>query len=256
MSSAQDPPSDEGPVTAGRNGATGPPEPDPPPERRPGAEARARTAGEPSRPADPTDPVGPDRPAAGPAEPAESAEPAGASRLAAELARLTVAVEREHERAAHREAVIDRLHEDVQTLRRGELQALFDPVRAVLYRLHDLTGRESRRWVDDPPDPGHAAALLAAVSEEIAEALARTGVERFATRPGDPFDPARHRPVSVETVEDPALDGTVVGVCADGFERAGRVVRKAEVRVGRPPSTGRDPAAGPAPLSRSNDRIR
>jgi molecular chaperone GrpE (heat shock protein) len=195
----------------------------------------------------------PSRAVAGPEPAGPGPDPAG---LAAELARLAAAVEREHERAAHREAVIDRLHEDVQMLRRGELQALFEPVRAVLYRLHDLTGRESRRWADDPPEPEHAATLLAAVSDEIAEALARTGVERFVTRPGDPFDPTRHRPVAVETVEDPALDGVVVGVCADGFERADRVVRKAEVRVGRPAPPDRDDPAGSAPPPRSKNRIR
>ncbi|WP_233358781.1 nucleotide exchange factor GrpE [Thermomonospora amylolytica] len=186
------------------------------------------------------------------------------ARVAAELARLAAAVEREHERAAHREAVIDRLHQDVQTLRRGELHAMFDPVRAVLFRLHDLTAREARRWAEDPPDPAHAAALLAAVSDEIAEALARTGAERFATRPGDRYDPARHRPVGTEPVADPALDGTVVGVCADGFERAGRVVRKAEVRVGRHRAPdadgdgdgGDDPAARSVPLPRSSSSNR
>ncbi|HEX2315295.1 MAG TPA: nucleotide exchange factor GrpE [Thermomonospora sp.] len=187
----------------------------------------------------------------GPAEPGEPAEPSGPGHgaLAAEVARLAAAVERGHERAAHRESVIDRLHEDVQALRRGELQAMFDPVRAVLFRLHDLTGREARRWAADPPEPAHAAALLAAVTDEIAEALARTGVERFTVAPGDPFDPARHRPVATETVEDPALDGVVVGVCSDGFARADRVVRKADVRVGRP---ARPDPADPAPLPRSD----
>lgn len=204
----------------GRNGATGPPEPERPPHTEPHA---------------------------GPPQPALDID-----RLTAELARLAAALEREHERAAHREAVIDRLHADVQTLRRGELQTLFEPVRAVLYRLHDLTRREARRWADDPPEPRHAAALLATVADEIAEALARTGVERFTARPGDPFDPARHRPVAVETVEDPALEGAVISVCSDGFERADRVVRKAEVRIGRPPTPDRDDPADSAPHPRSD----
>lgn len=152
------------------------------------------------------------------------------------LADLVAAIGREHERAGHREAVIDRLHEDNQLLRRGELQALHEPVRGALYRLHDMVRRESERWAaPDPPDPAYAAPLLAAIADEIAEALGRTGVERFSVKPGDPFDPARHRPVGVESVTDPELDGTVAEVLTDGFETAGgdQVTRRAEVRVAK-----------------------
>ncbi|WP_241661248.1 nucleotide exchange factor GrpE [Thermomonospora catenispora] len=236
MSSAQDHPA--GPVrgvpSAGRDAS--PEQPQPPP--------RGASRDEPAAPSAATDP---DRSAS--------------ARVAAELARLAAAIEREHERAAHREAVIDRLHQDVQTLRRGELHAMFDPVRAVLFRLHDLTAREARRWAEDPPDAVHAAALLAAIRDEIAEALARTGAERFVTRPGDRYDPVRHRPIDIEPVADPALDGTIVSVCADGFERAGRVIRKAEVRVGRhraPDADGDDgdPAARSSPLPRSSSSNR
>lgn len=154
--------------------------------------------------------------------------------LSTALARLTVMIEREHERAAHREAIIDRLHEDNQTLRRGELTKLFEPVRNCLYRLHDLTRREAERWAaPGPPDPAHVAPLLAAVADELAEALARTGVERFNVKPGDPFDPARHRPVGTQRVTDPSLEGTVAAVRTDGFEHGEQVARRAEVVVAK-----------------------
>ncbi|MCW2917378.1 MAG: hypothetical protein JWN52_5446 [Actinomycetia bacterium] len=156
------------------------------------------------------------------------------SEVQSALAGLISVVEREHERAAHREAIIDRLHEDNQLLRRGELQALHEPVRNALYRLHDMVRRESERWAaPEPPDPAHAAPLLSAVADEIAEALARTGVERFTVKPGDPFDPARHRPVGSEPVTDPGLDGTVVSVLTDGFEKGEQVMRRSEVKVGK-----------------------
>ncbi|MGI8332297.1 nucleotide exchange factor GrpE [Actinomadura scrupuli] len=156
------------------------------------------------------------------------------SEIQSALSGLVTVVEREHERAAHREAIIDRLHEDNQLLRRGELQALHEPVRNALYRLHDMVKREAVRWASaEPPDPAHAAALLSAVTDEIAEALARTGVERFTVKPGDPFDPARHRPVGSEPVTDPGLDGTVMSVLTDGFEKGEQVMRRSEVRIGK-----------------------
>ncbi|TMR01073.1 nucleotide exchange factor GrpE [Actinomadura soli] len=153
------------------------------------------------------------------------------------LTGLAARLDREHERAAHREAVIDRLHEENQRLRRGELQAMLEPVRAALYRLHDQARRESGRLaapdLTEPPDPRGTALLLAAVADDVADALARLGVERFTVEPGAPYDAARHRPVAVTPVDDPMRDGTVTAVESDGFEQSGKVLRKAAVRVGR-----------------------
>ncbi|TDB99109.1 nucleotide exchange factor GrpE [Actinomadura sp. 7K534] len=170
----------------------------------------------------------------------EAAGPPGAV-LQAEvrdaLAGLAARLDREHERAAHREAVIDRLHEENQRLRRGELQAMLEPVRAALYRLHDQARRESSRLADpglaDPPGPEQTAQLLQAVADDVADALARLGVERFTVEPGAPYDASRHRPVAVTPVGDRMRDGTVTAVQSDGFEQSGKVLRKAAVSVGR-----------------------
>ncbi|GAA2417085.1 hypothetical protein GCM10010191_29480 [Actinomadura vinacea] len=204
------------------------------------AEAAAKPAE--AEPADP-DPAEP--------EPAEAPH----EKIIEALAALTDQLRREQDRAAHRETIIDRLHEENQGLRYGELQSAFEPVRAALYRLHDLTRREAARWAaPDPPGPAQAAALLAAVADEVADALGRTGVERFTVEPGAPYDPARHRPVAAEQVADPAAAGTVVAVRSDGFERDGRVVRKAEVTVGQATGTAEPfPPSGSSGL-RENGR--
>ncbi|TDD88160.1 nucleotide exchange factor GrpE [Actinomadura darangshiensis] len=153
------------------------------------------------------------------------------------LTALTARLDREHERAAHREAVIDRLHAENQRLRRGELQAMLEPVRAALYRLHDQARRESDRLAAPgpaaPPDAGATALLLEAVADDVADALARLGVERFTVEPGAPYDVSRHRPVAVTPVGDPLRDGTVTAVQSDGFEQSGKVLRKAAVSVGK-----------------------
>jgi molecular chaperone GrpE (heat shock protein) len=146
------------------------------------------------------------------------------------LAGLTETVGREHERAAHRERVIDRLYEDNERLRRGELQAAFEPVRAALYRLYDLVRREAER---ETVDADHTPRLLAAIADELAEALARTGVERMPVEAGEAFDPARHRPAGTEDVDDAELDGTVARVQRTGFVRGDRIARRAEVIVAR-----------------------
>ncbi|GAB3968514.1 hypothetical protein GCM10029978_038090 [Actinoallomurus acanthiterrae] len=154
------------------------------------------------------------------------------------LAGLTETVGREHERAAHRERVIDRLHEDNQRLRHGELQAALEPVRTALYRLYDLVRREAER---ETVDSAHTPRLLAAIADELAEVLARTGVERMPVEAGEAFDPARHRPAGTEDVDDTELDGTIAKVQRAGFVRGDRIARRAEVIVAR---VAADPVGG------------
>ena len=61
--------------------------------------------------------------------------------LASRLGRVEEQLADFHRRAAHRESVIDRLHEENQQLRAGRT-AILEPVIADLIRLYDqLTGR-------------------------------------------------------------------------------------------------------------------
>ncbi|MFC6935638.1 nucleotide exchange factor GrpE [Actinomadura yumaensis] len=108
------------------------------------------------------------------------------------------------------------------------------------------------------PEPAHAASLLAAVADDVADVLSRIGVERFTAEPGEPYDAARHRPVAVAPVTEPGRAGTVVSVQADGFEQGGRVLRKAEVCVGKLPPDAEPPGEPdtPAPSSRLRDTVR
>ncbi|MBO2453665.1 nucleotide exchange factor GrpE [Actinomadura barringtoniae] len=210
--------------------------------------ARERPVSEGSAPKEPANAEpGPADPSFSEGDPIEGgAEAEFRSEVRDALAKLTKQLERDHQRAGHREAVIDRLHQENQELRRGELQAMLEPIRTALYRLHDLARQGSDRWsAPEPPEPKDAADLLAAVADEVADALARTGVERFSVDLGAPYDATRHRPVAVEAVTDPALAGTVVAVRTHGFEHAGKVVRKAEVSVGKiqePPEVQERPA--------------
>lgn len=146
------------------------------------------------------------------------------------LAALRETAGREQERAAHRERVIDRLHEENQLLRRGEAQTALEPVRTALYRLYDKVRRESER---DGVEPAHVPKLLSAIADELAEVLARTGVEPMAVDAGEAFDPARHRPSGTRDIGDAKLDGTVATVRRAGFVRGEKVVRRAEVIVAR-----------------------
>lgn len=140
------------------------------------------------------------------------------------------AAEREHERAAAREAVIDRLHAENQQLRRGELQALLEPIRNGLFRLYDM----ARQAAAQCRAAGQAGAdLLEAVADEAATILVGVGVERFDAVVGEAYDADRHRPVAVVAVTESHRDGTVAATRTSGFATADRVVRRADVVLAR-----------------------
>jgi molecular chaperone GrpE len=159
------------------------------------------------------------------------------------LRQLADKVEREHERAAFRESIIDRLHEENQELRRDQLATALEPVRARLYRLHETLRREARRWASGPaPDVEHVAPLLDALADDVVDTLGRTGVEPLEVTVGERFDPARHRPREAVVVDDETRVDTVVEVLATGFASGERVVRRADVAIGHTAAANQAPA--------------
>lgn len=181
-------------------------------------------------------------PGAQPGPPAAEQYPA-ADAIADELSvirsgitELCVSMAREHERAAFREELIERLHTENQTLRRSEVEATLEPVRSGLYRLLDLARREAARWASVPDADDsvrQVGTMYTAFAEEVVDVLGRTGVEPFEARPGMAYDEALHRPVESVVVSDPAWHGTVIEMMSNGFMRGEKVVRRADVVVGR-----------------------
>jgi molecular chaperone GrpE (heat shock protein) len=157
------------------------------------------------------------------------------------LQQLADRVEREHERAAFRESIIDRLHEENQELRRDQLTTALEPVRARLYRLHETLRREARRWASgEAPGVEHVAPLLDAFADDVVDALERAGVQPLEVEVGERFDLGRHRPLKEMAVDDVARADTVVEVLAVGFVSGERVVKRADVAVGHVGSAKQD----------------
>ncbi len=175
------------------------------------------------------------------------AQLAALSHLPERLAELHSSVARDQERAAFREEIIDRLHSENQQLRRSEVEATLEPVRAGLYRLYDYARREADRWAlagrENPNASqqsdaslysmfsGQVGALFAAFAEEAVEVLGRTGVEPFDVAKGERYDMSLHRPVDTVQVDDPEWDGLVVETVSSGFVRGEQIARRADVVV-------------------------
>jgi molecular chaperone GrpE len=148
--------------------------------------------------------------------------------LAARLGKIEEQLTEFHRRATHREAVIDRLHEENQQLRGGFGRIILEPVVADLIRLYDQLSRESRRLGNDARD----GQLMRSFAEDVAMILDRCGIEIFWAKPGDPFEPDRHRPLAVVACDDEARHNTVAEVLAAGFadRESGRVRRPMQAR--------------------------
>jgi molecular chaperone GrpE (heat shock protein) len=183
-------------------------------------------------------------------EPAEVAGDTGA--VLGELARRLGQVEEQlaefHRRSAHRELVIDRLHEENQQLRGGIGRIILEPVVADLIRLDDQLNREVRRLESDGQDPR----LLWSFAEDVRQILDRCGIDVFSAEPGDPFDRDRHRPLAVVACQEESWHNTVAEVVAAGFteRETGRVRRPVQARFYQyspgPGEPGRDSDAAPS----------
>lgn len=134
-----------------------------------------------------------------------------------------------HRLEAHRESIIDQLHEENQRLRDGVGRLILEPVVADLIRLHDQLEREVRRLGADEAD----GRLLRSFADEVLEILDRCGIESFLAEPGESFQHGRHRPVGVVVCDDESRHNTVAEVAAAGFyERdTGRVRRPLQAYV-------------------------
>lgn len=145
---------------------------------------------------------------------------------------LTAALARQQELAERREEIVTRLHEEVERLRRGELEAALDLVRHSLIRLHDQIQRQAAH-VTEALSADDLRALLTALADEAADTVAGTGVERYVPEPGETFDRLRQRPVGRAPAAEAEADRTVARVAAAGFLQGERVLRKADVVVFR-----------------------
>jgi molecular chaperone GrpE len=161
---------------------------------------------------------------------AQSAEEivAAVSDLAGRFSEVAEQLAEFHRRSAHRESVIDMLHEENQQLRAGMSRAILEPVVADLIRLYDQIDREVRRL----RAAGQDERLLWSFADDIAQILDRCGIETYSAEPGDPFDRDRHRPLAVVACPDESRHNTVAEVASAGFaeRETGRVRRPVQAR--------------------------
>jgi len=139
-----------------------------------------------------------------------------------------------HVRAAHREAVIDRLHEENQKLRDEVRGSVFDPITADLIRLYDSLRREVERLAESGAD-SELAKLMSSYAEDVELILDRCGLEPFTAVPGEVFRLSEHSVVDTVETAEPDRENTIAEVIAIGFRQrvTGQVKRPVRAKFYR-----------------------
>lgn len=160
------------------------------------------------------------------AEPADTEEASAATvpdGTASALAEVSAAVgqlaeeaKRYHARAAQRESVIDRQHDELERLRRGERRGLLRPILTDVCRLRDDMLRQAEQL---PPDFSAAdtGELLRSYAESLGIALADNGVVDYEPAVDAAFEPRAQRAVGRAPCADPALVGRIAAVRKAGY---------------------------------------
>jgi molecular chaperone GrpE len=152
----------------------------------------------------------------------------------AHLAAIRERLDEDTARAAARERVIDRQHEEIQRLRSAERSGVLRPVVTDLYRLRNDLLRQAAT-VPAAITGEQARELLRSFADEVTDALERCGVGVLPDAAGADVEPGRHQVATVVPTDDRERDGTVACVVSDGYTEidTGRVIAPARVRVYR-----------------------
>jgi molecular chaperone GrpE (heat shock protein) len=129
---------------------------------------------------------------------------------------------------------LDRAHRRNDELMAESRSRADDPLIRDLLMVVDSCARNAATWAEKAAAaPIDVAEALRGVAEDLVLVLERVGVEAFEPEPGAPFDRRSARAVRVQAVDDPDTAGRVVLVLRPGYRSGERVIRYAEVVVGR-----------------------
>ncbi|ONH24753.1 nucleotide exchange factor GrpE [Pseudofrankia asymbiotica] len=153
--------------------------------------------------------------------------------VTARLAAIEAAVTGFQDRSAHRESVIDRLHEERVEHRAGIRRTILDPVATDLIRLFDGLAGEALRLA--ALGEARLAELLASFADDAELALERCGLDALRPAPGETFQKSLHVLAGSEPTDEPAAHNTIVAVVEPGFvdRDRDRPRRPAKVKVYR-----------------------
>lgn len=172
------------------------------------------------------------------------------------LAQLARAMEEANRLSQDRERIIDRLHQENQSLRQGELLQALLPILKDSIRLFDDLKQTSINYASRAEVRTEDAVRdFECLTEMMSDILYRYGVERYQAREGEAFNAKEHKVLGAIPTPEPAKDRTIARMVREGFRRETGVVRLLEAEVYRyvpgdtPATTAKVPDRQPSNFS-------
>lgn len=165
-----------------------------------------------------------------PSSPAEE-HPDRLQRIESLLADIDRKFERRLQTDAHKNALFDKLHAELQEHKSGLVQKLIQPMLTDLIRLHDDVSALVSQFAGEEPAVQKALQPFTTLTDDIADILERNQTEIFNEPAGTAFDPSRQKVLKKIPTSDPALDKTIAKSIRPGFMWNGRIIRPQSVDV-------------------------
>jgi molecular chaperone GrpE len=147
---------------------------------------------------------------------------------------LTKLLEEANRLSTDRERIIDRLHQENQSLRQGELQQALIPVLRDSIRLFDDLKETALNYAErENLVPANVARDFQCFAETVSDILYRHGIESYKAAEGDPFNSKDHRVLGVVQTSVKEKDRTIARTIREGFRGNLTTVRLLEAEVYR-----------------------
>ena len=147
---------------------------------------------------------------------------------------LTQSLEEANRLSMDRERIIDRLHQENQSLRQGELQQALLPVLRDSIRLFDDLKQTALNYAErENLVPANVARDFECFAQTVSDILYRHGVESYNAAEGDPFNSKEHRVLGVVQTPVKEKDRTIARTIREGFRGNVTTVRLLEAEVYR-----------------------
>ncbi len=149
------------------------------------------------------------------------------------LNRLNQAFESKLKYDKHKETIIDKLHEELQSYRDGLVDRYMESLIMDFVKVIDDIRKMVRHYQNRDLVEADATKLLRMLEDipsDLEDIFSLRGVRAF-TYENDLFDPSRQRIVKKIETDDPESDRKVAGTVRPGYERDGHVLRPEMVTV-------------------------
>ena len=132
---------------------------------------------------------------------------------------------------AGREAIVERLHTELQQYKADLLLQMIKPILLDLIAMHDNLGKALEAAAAEAGEGfRQLRQRLEGFRTEVEDALYRQGVEPYV-HPGDAFEPRRQQAVKTVPATTPEDEGRIAARLRPGFTRDERILRPERVVV-------------------------